>query len=1290
MKRDSLPTPPSPVLPEQPISRDVLAEKYFKTGETTPEQLYARVARALASVEKPELRAEWEQKFLANLRVGAIGAGRIMSAAGTDIQATLINCFVQPVGDAIQGYDADGYPGIYEALREAAETMRRGGGVGYDFSRIRPRGADVKGTRSIASGPCSYINVFDQSCATVESAGSRRGAQMGVLRIDHPDVLDFITAKRTPGRWNNFNVSVGVSDAFMQAVAAGADWELVHKALPGAKVMEQGAYQRADGLWVYRKLPARELWDTIMKSTYDFAEPGVLFLDQIERDNNLSYCERIEATNPCVTADTWIMTASGPAQVQELIGRPFTAIVNGAAYPVQSQGFFFTGHRPVMRLVTCEGPMLRLTSDHRVRRVTRKTRSAIETGWTPAGELQPGDEIMLHQHRPLHGWEGEGTEEQGYLLGLLIGNGVLKARQDFALVRAPEPHQVAGSAPVDAFSGEAGVSAAVEAAARALDNQADKRKLQRPAPTFDKRRLSSAAVQKLALRYGLMPTLTPSMEKTSSAFHVGALRALFDVNGVVRYKFGDGISVRLKQKKELAVLQTAQRMLLRLGIVAKIRIDEKRKYRRVAARRARLGSDVSDGLADNPMEMPCELIIRGDNLTLFAERIGFSEQKKGAFLAQKLAGYPRRLNQEYFTVTVQSVTPEGNADVYDVTVADVHAFDANGLMVHNCGEQPLPPYGCCDLGPIILTRFVRHPFGTGGEAAFDFEAFEQVVATQVRALDNVLDVTFWPLPQQREEAAAKRRIGVGFTGLGNTLTLLKLRYDRADGRAMAAEIARRMRDAAYRASVKLAKEKGAFPKFDAAGYLAEGTFASRLPDELKAAIKQHGIRNSHLLSIAPTGTVSLAFADNASNGIEPAFSWSYIRNKREADGSKSSYTVEDHALRLYRALVDPGASADNTGALPEYFVNALQMSAQDHIAMMQAVQPYVDTSISKTVNVPEDYPYDDFKNLYARAWQAGLKGLATYRPNPILGAVLEVAPAAKPTEPPLGRSQGGTAPSGGSVPCEAGERGGIIEPVPGRSQGGTASSGGSVPCEAGERGGIIEPSPGRSQDGTAPAGGSVPCDAGERGGIIAPVPGLDPMRTVIEKRPPGGLPAVAEKIEYWTSEGQQRLYLIVTFLPLETADGKGRVERAIEFFMPVGQSGESQQWITATMRMLSLAARGGFLDRALSDMRKVTWDRGPVRLGTYERADGAHVPRWHDSEVAAVAYAVQNLIARRQQASLFDDDELPIAEPVLAAAALVPTQVMAGKKCPECGAHAMIRKDGCDYCTQCGFVGSCG
>ncbi|MDP1954685.1 MAG: adenosylcobalamin-dependent ribonucleoside-diphosphate reductase [Polaromonas sp.] len=806
MKRDPI-NRPQDLTDTQPITQDVLQEKYLKPGETGVEDIYRRVARALASVEPEAGRTAHEALFLENLHAGAIGAGRIMSAAGTAIQATLINCFVQPVGDCIQGVDEGGYPGIYEALREAAETMRRGGGVGYDFSRIRPRGAEVKATASMASGPCSYINVFDQSCSTVESAGARRGAQMGVLRIDHPDVHEFITAKRTPGRWNNFNVSVGVPDSFMQALAQDQPWELVHKARPGAELMAQGGFQRADGMWVYQTVAARELWDTVMRSAYDFAEPGILFLDTINQDNNLRYCEDIAATNPC-------------------------------------------------------------------------------------------------------------------------------------------------------------------------------------------------------------------------------------------------------------------------------------------------------------------------------------------------------------------------------------------------GEQPLPPYGCCDLGPIILTRFVRHPFGFNGVADFDFTAFAKSVSTQVRALDNVLDLTFWPLPQQQAEAAAKRRIGVGFTGLGNTLAMLCLRYDAPEGCEMAARIAMCMRDAAYAASVALAREKGAFPKFDAQAYLAPGTFASRLPAALQQAIRVDGIRNSHLLSIAPTGTVSLAFADNASNGIEPSFSWTYRRKKREADGSTTDYAVQDHAWRLYREL------GGDVNQLPGYFVSALDMPAASHIAMMQAVQPLVDTAISKTVNVPVDTPYEDFKSLYQQAWRARLKGLATYRPNAILGSVLDI-----------------DTPSG--------------------------------------------------PEAAAPA---------------------DPMRTVIESRPKGALPAVAEKVDYWTQEGHKTLYIVVSFLPIPTVTGEGMVERAIEFFMPVGQSGESQQWITSSMRMLSLAARGGFLERALGDMRKVAWDRGPVRLGTHEKADGTHVPLWHDSEVAAIAYAVQNIIARRTRPA--GGSPVPASELTVDAASSAP--VMAGRKCSECGAHAMIRKDGCDYCTQCGHLGVCG
>lgn len=833
----------------QKFSTDVLLEKYAKGDERTADDIYRRVARGVAAAEPQGLRAEIEARFVDNLRHGALGAGRIMSAAGSGIAATLINCFVQPVGDCIQGLDDRGLPGIYVALLQAAETMRRGGGVGYNFSAIRPRGAYVHSTGSSASGPCSYIDVFDASCRTVESAGSRRGAQMAVLDCDHPDLLEFIEAKHSKGRWNNFNISVAVTDAFMQAVEADLPWQLVHRAEPSPALRAAGdLHQREDGLWVYAEKSARAIWDMIMRSTYDVAEPGVVFISRMNEDNNLRAIETIRATNPC-------------------------------------------------------------------------------------------------------------------------------------------------------------------------------------------------------------------------------------------------------------------------------------------------------------------------------------------------------------------------------------------------GEQPLPAYGCCNLGPLNLTRFVLDPFAKlqGGESTFDWDGLVARTRTQVRFLDDVLDITLWPLPEQRAEADAKRRIGIGFTGLGDTLVMLGLRYNSPEGREFATRVARVMRDSAYRASVELARERGAFPLFNAEQYLAEGTFASRLPDDIKDAIRSDGIRNSHLLSIAPTGTVSLAFADNASNGIEPAFSWTYQRTKVMADGSKQSFAVEDYAYRVYREL---GGDMD---ALPDYFVSALEMSAHDHLQMMAVVQPYVDTSISKTVNVPADYPFNDFESLYFDAWQSGLKGLATYRPNETLGAVLHT------TEP---------------------------------------------------------------EDTLAEAD-------------------FDPLRIAIDHRPKGELPAIIEKVEYLTQLGKKSLYVAVSFMEVTGRVGGEEVtiERPIEFFIPVGQRDESQQWITATMRSLSLAARGGFVARNLQDMRKVSWDRGQVRLGETQRLDGRRIPLWHDSEVAALAYAIQQILHRRgfldaegnqvpsrllarlprgamaghgttMHAGDFDaaaPNDAGAADEATAASVNTPEpRTMFGRKCGSCGANAVIRKDGCDFCTACGEIGSCG
>ena len=939
----------APPLPPQPIATDVLLDKYAKGDERSIDDVRRRVARALAEVEAAERRTLWEARFVQALDDGFLPAGRIWSAAGTDLQATLINCFVQPVGDSITHED-DGHPGIYTALAEAAETMRRGGGVGYDFSRIRPRGAWVSGTASSASGPVSYMRVFDRSCETVESAGSRRGAQMGVLRCDHPDIEDFIAAKDA-GDLANFNISVAVTDAFMRAVEADGEVELVHKSPPGE--LRPAARQRADGLWIYRTVRARELWDRIMRSTYDHAEPGVLFVDRINADNNLAYCETIVATNPC-------------------------------------------------------------------------------------------------------------------------------------------------------------------------------------------------------------------------------------------------------------------------------------------------------------------------------------------------------------------------------------------------GEQPLPPYGCCCLGSIDLTRFVRRPFES--DAAFDEAVFVALVRVAVRMLDDVLDVTSWPLPRQHDEARAKRRIGLGFTGLGDALVMLGLRYDGEPARAMAARIAQALRDAAYDASVELAIERGPFPLFNADLYLGGGRFASRLPAALKERIRAHGLRNSHLLSIAPTGTISLAFADNASNGIEPPFSWQYMRRKRAADGSFAEYAVEDHAWRLHRHL--RGEAAPLTDA----FVTALEMSATAHQRMVAAVAPFIDTSISKTVNVPEDYPYADFQSLYFDAWKSGLKGLATYRPNRVLGAVLSALPSAPSLEvgpnerlrlerlpqPVLaslrwpGRPDlpAGNAAWTYMVPHPFGKFALFVGEVDGRPFE-VWVNGAEQPRGLGALAKTLSMDL-RARDAAwvklkldalatvqeehafempfPPAGeprrfpGVVAATAAairwrcEQLGLWsdakAPTPVLDAMFSREEPQTgPGGTLAWAVDVRNPGTEEDFTVTLKEVVLPDAAAGGTATTTRPCA----IGFSGNYPRALDGLARILALDRR--VLDPAWIGMklRKLLSYAEP--LGDFL----AFVPneRRQQTFPSTVAYLARLIIHRYAMLGVLDEEGFPVREMGIlqapeggAAATTAPR--LAGRRCPECGNATLIQKDGCDFCTACGHTGACG
>jgi len=951
------------LMDDQPISLDVLMEKYAKGDEKTADDVRRRVARGLAAVEVPGLRSEWERRFYEAMVAGFIPGGRVNSAAGTEISATLINCFVQPVGDAISGV-REGMPSIYLALNQAAETMRRGGGVGYDFSNIRPRGAHVQGTHSRASGPLSYMRVFDKSCETLESAGARRGAQMGMLRCDHPDIEDFIHAKRD-GSLSNFNMSVAVTVAFMRAVDADGTIDLWHPAEPFDRT---GATQRPDGTWTYRTARARDLFDQIMHSTYNHAEPGVVFVDRINQDNNLSYCETITATNPC-------------------------------------------------------------------------------------------------------------------------------------------------------------------------------------------------------------------------------------------------------------------------------------------------------------------------------------------------------------------------------------------------GEQPLPAYGCCCLGSINLTRFVRDPFTA--EAAFDFSAFADVVRVAIRALDNVLEATLWPLAEQRAEAANKRRVGLGFTGLGNALTMLNLRYDSESARTMAGCISGHMRDISYQASVDLAREKGPFPLLDADQYLAAPRFASRLPEEIQRQIRIHGIRNSHLLSIAPTGTISLAFAGNASGGIEPTFSWTYTRKKRMADGTRQEYQVEDYAFRLYKLM---GGNGD---ALPQSFVSALDMAALDHMHMIAAVQPYVDAAVSKTVNVPEDYPFEEFRKIYLEAWRSGLKGITTYRPNHVIGEVLSVTPKATLPQTVIDGASPALANDGSDDANRRVRLDFTPQPAlaslkwPGRPD----LSGGNLAWTY-----MVEiPSRNESfaifigQTGNPPAAFEVWVNGAEqpRGlGAIAKSLSMD-MRSedrawfrmkldaLARSRdeqgfmlpfPPNGNPiwvngvvgAFAQIVRWRCDElgtfkdldAQPTPVLDALFSRKEpkagpagtmswTVDvnnpntGDDFVLGVKELTLPDGSRRPYSIWLAGEYpRVLDGLCKLISLDMRVVDANWVGMKlRKLLNFGEQNGDFWAPVPGGDRSGIypSTVSYIAGLLLHRYKVLGILDDDGRAIRSAgILAMPELrkssseVTTAPIKGKVCPGCGAAAMIKRDGCEFCTACGFTGACG
>ncbi len=935
------------------LDRYALKDKDGTLIEQTPEEMWKRVAGGIAQSEKRADRSKWEKEFYRVMEdFKFVPAGRILSGAGTGYEVTYFNCFVIPS-------PKDSRDGILESLKQLVEIQSRAGGVGLNLSSLRPRGARVKKVNGTSSGPVTWAGLFSYATHdVVQQGGSRRGATMIMLWDWHPDIEEFITVKEDLTKINGANLSVCVSDKFMEAVKGDKDWDLIYPDIddPEYDLKWDGEIDTWKALGkavkVHKTIKARYLWDLICKAAWRSAEPGLHFMERSNKRSNTWYFERLISTNPCLTADTWIHTGSGPKQIGELLNKPFSALVDGKKYKSTKQGFFKTGKKDIVRLQTKEGYSLRLTHDHKVRRISRLTRYNLETEWVEVGNLRPEDKLLLQNHASNNNWAGAYSENEGYLIGLLIGDGTIK--KDKAVLSVWDKF-IGG----EVASGSQSIMQQVMLSTTGISHRSDFSGWI-PVKGRNEYRLSLSYIKKLANELDIYPgnkTITEKVEKTSSDFYKGFLRGLFDADGSVQGTHDKGISVRLSQS-DYSCLEAVQRMLLRLGIVSRIY-----KNRRLA--KLTEFPDGKGGKALYSTKAQHELVISDENLITFSKIINFSDNQKSNKLETLLNTYKRTLNRERFIVRVDSIITDGNEDVYDAQIPEVHEFDANGLHAHNCGEQPLGAWAVCNLGAMNLSAYVMDADLTTEKAGwFDFESFGKDSKVAMRLLDNVIDQTYYFFKENEKCAKDIRRTGLGIMGLGDALIKMQLAYGSEESLPVIEKIFKTLRDSAYDASSDIAKEKGSFPKFDKEKFM-QGYHIKALPKNLREKIAKQGIRNAVLLTIAPTGTTSLV--SGVSSGIEPVYEFSFLRRWRGGEEI------------IYHPLFEEWKKAHPTAERPGYFVSANDLTPIEHAKVQAVAQDYIDSSISKTVNAPNSHTIDDVKTLYMMAYDMGLKGVTYMR-----------------------------------------------------------------------------------------------------------------------------------------------------------------------------------------------------------------------------------------------------------------------------------------------------------------------
>ncbi len=902
----------------------------------------------------------------------------------------LAACFVLDVPDSIAG--------IMKTATDAAIIHQTGGGTGFTFEKLRPSGAMVRSTHGVASGPVSFMNIFNTTTDTVKQGGVRRGANMGMLRVTHPDILRFIHAKNDQHSLTNFNISVNVTDRFLEAVdkkewfqcefdgqawaepiydpVRGGDY-VVYRGPTGETVTfsDKSAFASADLSNCTIEEPPRpgmiyapDIWNRIVASAHKYAEPGIAFIDEVNRHNHMiKSMGPIMSCNPCVAGDTLVYTDQGLLTIRELYetaAKPDVTVDSRFGYErtfASASRAFKTGYKEVYRLQTREGYYVRATANHRI--MTNR-------GWVELQYLRPGDKV--HTLNRKGGFGIKGSLELGRSLGWLIGDGHLADGTGRATLSFFGEEQVL--APL--FSKHVGdVVAGMGRSDRAYTSKVVE------VVGRNESRITTERLYRVAAEHGITSKhklhVPDSVLRGSEDMQRGFLQALFSADGTVLDAEYKGIDIRLTSTS-IQLLEGVQQILLNFGIASRIYLN-----RRTAAKRR--WPDGHGGLKEYKCQAYHELNISKQNLLTFHDEIGFLQESKITRLNNAIGRLVRGLKRELFVATVKSISPDGTEEVFDLTQEDTHSFVANGIIIHNCGEQFLHFSNSCNLGSIDLSKFYKHVGdGTNPAECIDWDRLAEATHLCVQFLDNVINTCAWPLPEIDSIVKRTRPVGLGIMGFADLCLKLRITYGTPQSIDLMDKVMGFVRRESWIKSLKLGAVKGVFPEYEPNKESYDKFLRDLLGDVIDKDLGGRITpRNYEVTTIAPTGTISLVA--ETSSGIEPNFSWAYVR--QDTLGTRTYvHTLAAQALGIDVDQTDQQSINEaaayvvaHESELPPYFISAMSISAEQHIHVLAAAQRHVDNSVSKTCNGAVDDTVESVDALYRLARQLGCKAVSYYR-----------------------------------------------------------------------------------------------------------------------------------------------------------------------------------------------------------------------------------------------------------------------------------------------------------------------